>query len=103
MWFTSLLPSRPRGSERPGRGPRRPVSRRRATRPRLEALEGRALLSTVTNINDSGSGSLRQAILDAGSGETIDFALSPGSQITLTSGELYINKTLNIAGPGVPA
>ncbi len=36
-------------------------------RPRVEALEGRQLLSsfTVTNVNDSGAGSLRQAILSS--------------------------------------
>jgi hypothetical protein len=39
----------------------------RIFRPRLEPLEGRLLPSilTVTNTNDSGAGSLRQAILDA--------------------------------------
>src|SRR5579871_1732206 len=38
-----------------------------AARPGLEALEDRMLLSTffVTNTNDSGPGSLRQAILNA--------------------------------------
>ena len=75
--------------------------------PRLEALEGRALLSTlmVTNNLDtgvSGDGSLRGEILAASSGDTIDFNLGPGShQITLTSSELYINKILNIAGPAL--
>jgi hypothetical protein len=45
----------------------RPAGRGRAFFPRLEALEDRRLLSTfqVTNSNDSGLGSLRQAILDA--------------------------------------
>jgi titin len=47
-------------------------SRRRAAlrrRPLLEDLEGRQMLSTftVTNANDSGAGSLRQAILDSNS------------------------------------
>ena len=49
--------------------PVRRVSSRRpsAARPGLEALEDRMLLSTffVTNVNDSGAGSLRQAILNA--------------------------------------
>ncbi len=52
------------------------------------------------NTNDSGSGSLRQAILDASSGDTINFDPGLGSQITLTSGELQINKDLDIEGPG---
>ena len=56
---------------------------------------------TVTNNNDSGAGSLRQAIADAASGDTINFADSLNAQtITLTSGELLINKNLTITGPG---
>jgi hypothetical protein len=51
------------------------------SRPRLERVEDRLLLSTflVKNIADSGPGSLRQAILDsdaAGGSNTIDFAIS---------------------------
>src|SRR4028119_2493086 len=47
---------------------------------------------TVTNNNDSGSGSLRDAIASAAAGDTITFASSLTNQkITLTSGELFIN------------
>jgi hypothetical protein len=52
---------------------------------------------TVTNQNDSGPGSLRQAIVDAGAGETI---LVPAGDYALTSGELAIAKTLIISGHG---
>jgi uncharacterized repeat protein (TIGR01451 family) len=56
---------------------------------------------TVTNNNDSGAGSLRQAISDSSSGDTIDFDSSlNGETITLTSGELLIDKNLTITGPG---
>ncbi len=56
---------------------------------------------TVMNTNDSGAESLRQAISDAQSGDTIDFNL-PGCPctITLTTGELLIDKDLTITGPG---
>jgi hypothetical protein len=57
----------------------------------------------VINSNDSGAGSLRQAILDACPDSTITFDMTPGhvtSPITLTSGELLINKSLTIQGPG---
>ncbi|MBI1763870.1 MAG: right-handed parallel beta-helix repeat-containing protein, partial [Acidobacteria bacterium] len=54
----------------------------------------------VTNLNDSGPGSLRQAIADACVGSTITFNLPANSTITLTSGELVINKHLTIQGPG---
>ncbi|MBI9050987.1 MAG: sortase [Anaerolineaceae bacterium] len=52
----------------------------------------------VTNTNDSGPGSMRQAIIDAGSGETITFAdgLS-GDTITLVS-ELILSKSVTIDG-----
>lgn len=53
---------------------------------------------TVLNTNDSGAGSLRQAITDALSGETINFGIT--GTITLTSAELFINKNLTISGPG---
>src|SRR5207245_6667592 len=53
----------------------------------------------VCNTNDSGHGSLRQAILDASAGDTINFAPSV-TTITLTSGELVIDKYMTINGTG---
>jgi hypothetical protein len=53
---------------------------------------------TVTNTNDSGPGSLRQALADANDGDTINFAVT--GVIGLTSGELVIDKNITITGPG---
>jgi hypothetical protein len=61
---------------------------------------GRAATLTVANTLDSGPGSLRQAIADAASGDMINFANNVAGTITLTSGELLVNKSLTIAGPG---
>src|SRR5438552_9543906 len=56
---------------------------------------------TVTNTQDSGPGSLRQALVDANDGDTIDFDPSVNGQtITLTSAELAINRSVMISGPG---
>lgn len=55
---------------------------------------------TVTNNNDSGAGSLRQAILDAQNGDTITFAPNVSGTIELTSGELAITENLTLTGPG---
>jgi predicted outer membrane repeat protein len=61
---------------------------------------------TVTNTNDSGPGSLRQAIADAHSGDVITFDLSlAGQTITLTS-DIFINPgttqmVLTIDGSGL--
>ncbi len=56
---------------------------------------------TVTNTNDSGSGSLRQELTDAHDGDFINFAAAlNGQTIILTSGELFVNKSITIAGPG---
>jgi hypothetical protein len=71
--------------------------------PRLEALENRALPSTLTVLNtlDSGAGSLRDTIGQAKDGDTIVFAASlNGQTITLASDQLTINKSLDIEGPG---
>jgi hypothetical protein len=71
-------------------------------------LESRQVLSklplTVTSIADGGlpgDGTLRGEIAAAQSGDTIDFATAlDGQTITLTGGQLLINKSLTIQGPG---
>src|SRR5439155_897845 len=55
---------------------------------------------TVVNTNDSGAGSLRQALADANDGDTINFDVSVTGTITLTSGELLVNDSITISGPG---
>ncbi len=57
---------------------------------------------TVTNCNDSGPGSLRQSVLNAKSGDTIDFssAILPAT-IYLYGKGIVIDKALNIKGPGM--
>lgn len=57
---------------------------------------------TVTGTADSGAGTLRQAIADAASGDTINFSLPANSVIGLTSGTLIVDKSLTINGPGAP-
>ncbi len=65
------------------------------------AIPTRADIITVTNTNDSGSGSLRQALADANDGDTINFDPSIyGQTITLTSAELVIDRSVTISGPG---
>ena len=54
----------------------------------------------VLNTDDSGPGSLRQLISDAAPGDTITFAPGLTGMITLTTGPLVIDKSLNIIGPG---
>src|SRR6266542_3853272 len=62
------------------------------------AFLANAATITVTNTNDSGAGSLRQALIDISDGDTITFAVS--GTIVLTSGELLVDKNITIEGPG---
>ena len=68
----------------------------------IALLVGAAALSasaaTVTNLNDSGPGSLRHVMAAAAPGDTIDFAVT--GTIILTSGQLVIDKDVTITGPG---
>src|SRR5262249_44775956 len=85
------------------RGNRRRRAARVRFRPALDPMEDRTLLSTltVTNNQDSGPGSLRAEIAAAASGDKIRFSHKlDGQTITLSSGELTIDKSLDIKGPG---
>src|SRR4030095_3977880 len=62
------------------------------------AMPAHAATITVINTNDSGPGSLRQALAVAHDGDRIAFAVS--GTITLTSGELQVTKNVTISGPG---
>src|SRR5262249_53594317 len=80
-----------------------PPLRRPRFRPALGGLEDRMLLSTlsVINLDDSGPGSLRDTLTLAQVGDTIVFDKAlHGGTITLTSGELQVDKSLDIEGPG---
>jgi hypothetical protein len=65
----------------------------------LAVANAHANTITVTNTNDSGPGSLRQAIADANDGDTINTTDVSGS-IELSSGELLVKKNVTINGPG---
>ncbi len=97
-WLTAFAPHAWRSpSRRPsvvGIWPARGV-------PHLECLETRTVPSTLTVLNnaDHGAGSLRTIVAAAANGDTIVFAHSV-QDITLTSGQLAITKSLTIAGPG---
>jgi predicted outer membrane repeat protein len=62
------------------------------------ATQTGAATITVTNTNDSGPGSFRQALAVAHDGDRITFAVS--GTITLTSGGLGVFKNVTISGPG---
>jgi hypothetical protein len=55
---------------------------------------------TVVNSNDSGAGSLRNAISAAGTGDSVNFNLTYPAAINLSSGGLAISHNVTIVGPG---
>jgi hypothetical protein len=57
-----------------------------------------AAIITVTNTNDAGPGSLRLALTNAASGDTINFSIT--GVITLTTGEIVLSQDVSILGPG---
>ena len=62
-------------------------------------LQGSVL--TVTSASDSGEGSLRDVLAGTGDGDLIQFAAAlNGQTITLTSGELVVDRNIAISGPG---
>src|SRR4051794_2946374 len=71
----------------------------------IESLERRLCLSTflVTNLEDSGAGSLRQAIVDANNHSNVAdlVTFQPGlSGVISLNSSLLINDNLTISGPG---
>ena len=61
------------------------------------ASQVHATTLTVTNLNDSGAGSLRERVAAANNGDTIVFAV--GGTISLTSPHIVIDKSVTIVGP----
>ncbi|MFA6957698.1 MAG: right-handed parallel beta-helix repeat-containing protein [Thermoanaerobaculia bacterium] len=58
---------------------------------------------TVTNLNDAGAGSLRQAIVDANGAagaDVVAFQAGLTGTITLTTGQLEITDSADVQGPG---
>jgi len=69
----------------------------------LEPLEERAVPATftVTNLNNAGPGSLRQALADADAPGADTIVFQPGLTGTITlSGQLNVNDSVTITGPG---
>lgn len=67
----------------------------------LAAAQARAATLAVVTADDSGAGSLRNTIASAESGDTIIFLSGlAGATITLTTGEILIDKDLTIQGLG---
>jgi hypothetical protein len=65
------------------------------------AIHRNLFAATVTNTNDSGPGSLRNALAATPAGGTVDFALSDcPCTIVLTSGDLAVTNSVSIIGPG---
>src|SRR5262249_18412336 len=81
-------------------------ARRRTIRQRLlvQPLEDRTVPNTytVSNLNDSGAGSLRQAILDANANAGADIIDATGvtGTITLTTELTHIRDDVTLNGPG---
>jgi len=69
----------------------------------IGAVESPIFAYVVSNTNDSGPGSLRQAVLDANAHagmDAIEFVTNAYGTIKLTSGELLITDCLILDGPG---
>ncbi|HKV09298.1 MAG TPA: IPTL-CTERM sorting domain-containing protein [Thermoanaerobaculia bacterium] len=106
---------------RPSRRERRAAARKRSREIAKGAASGAALtlgvalaagqpaqaaVFNVTNLNDNGAGSLRQAIEDANGAagaDTITFQTGLTGTITLTTGQLEITDSVDVQGPGAAA
>src|SRR6201984_250335 len=63
------------------------------------AIPAHATNIVLSNTNDNGPGSLRQTLVDANDGDTID-ATGISGVITLTTGQLLVDKSVTINGAG---
>ena len=88
--------------DRRSRARRKPARQRHISR--LDVLEDRTLLSTLlvkSAADDGSAGTLRTVLAAAHNGDTIQFAHAlDGQTITLTQGQLVVNQSVTIAGPG---
>ena len=67
----------------------------------VEASSPNALTVLVANCNDSGAGSLRDAVTNASDGDTIDASQLGCSRISLTTGAIVLGvDNLTVLGPG---
>jgi predicted outer membrane repeat protein len=64
------------------------------------APDASAVTATVTNCNDSGPGTLRQAVLDATSHEVVTFTTAPSCHTITLASTIDIAHDLTIEGPG---
>ena len=67
----------------------------------MPSTAAHAATLTVTNANDSGAGSLRQAILEAAPGDTINFDASLAGQTIALNSQVNLEKDLTIDGSGL--
>ena len=99
MWLSSVCGTNESRSKKSR--PRRKPARRPSTLCLcLEALEDRWVPTTVTNLNDSGLGSLRDALVSTPANGQIDFAPGLSGTIGLSTGPLNVVKNVTIDGPG---
>lgn len=66
------------------------------------AIGANAATFTVTNTNDAGAGSLRQAVIDANTAvgaDIVEFAFTSPQFISLSTGEIAITSDMTINGP----
>ncbi|HVR40345.1 MAG TPA: Calx-beta domain-containing protein, partial [Thermoanaerobaculia bacterium] len=69
----------------------------------LAAVPASAASFNVTNLNDNGAGSLRDALIQANTtagDDVVTFQAGLTGTITLTTGQLYISDSVDIQGPG---
>jgi hypothetical protein len=67
------------------------------------AVPAGAAVLPVSSCDDAGPGSLREAALSAGPGDTIDLSALTCSTITLSSGEIALSGDVTLKGPGADA